>query len=249
MGLAVGATVSVDFVGTYVPELWVSTDALEFTAPVEGSPGSETFQIRNVGGGTLDWGFFVWDTGLGCIKDLFLTPSGGSLGAGESVTVRVDVVLSGCSLGWNLGGRGFTITGSDGSEVPFDLTVLVVPSPAPLIEFDRHRRVCQNCCISDPDGDWYKETVDYIDLEGDVDESTSWLYATWSFSDGASGTYTYPPGSGFITYTGDGSTGTVTTDPCYNFLDGARKWVDVTMRLRDGGGNDSNVVSFRITPG
>ena len=154
-----------------------------------------------------------------------------------------------CPEGWSQSGRGFTITGSDGSLTPFELGILRVPSPAPGIYGERYRPVCTNCCLSDPEGDWYKESVDFVDLQGDVSYSTSWMFGTWNYSDGTSGTYTYGPLSDFITYVGNGSSGTVTTDPCYNFLDGARKWVDVTLRLRDGQGNLGNLVSFRITPG
>jgi hypothetical protein len=229
--------------------LWVSTDSLLFIAQGASAPGPESFQIRNDGVGTLTWNYLIWDNTTGCVNSVILLPGFGSLGPGQSQTVIVEVDTGVCPEGWSQSGRGFTITGSDGSLTTFELGILRVPSPGPGIYGERYRRVCQNCCLSDPDGDWYKESVEYYDFQGDVNPATSWLFGTWRFSDGTQGTYTYGPASDFITYVGDGVSGTVTTDPCYNFLDGARTWVDITLQLRDGQGNLGNLVSFRITPG
>jgi hypothetical protein len=233
--------------------LWVSTDSLLFIANGALAPGPETFQIRNDGVGTLTWNYLIWSNGTGCVNAVNLAPSFGSLGPGQSVTVTVDVDTGSCPSGWSQSGLGFTITGSDGSFTPFELGILSVPSPGPGIYGERYRRVCQDCCLSNPNGDWYQETVDFFDFQSDVTDipgvGSATVFGTWAYSDGTSGTYTYPWGSNFITYFGTSQSGSVRTDPCYDFLDGARAWVDITLRLRDASGNLSNIVSFRIPGG
>jgi hypothetical protein len=249
LDVAPGSTNTVDFPGETVAQLQVTPTSLTFTAGPESQPEPQTFQIRNTGGGPVDWWSSQWSSGSGCVTGLILSPTSGSLEAGQFINVQVQLNTMACPAGPSESNRSFTIYGSDGTSFPFSLEVQVTLSPSPTIYDERYSRVCVNCCITDPDGDWYKETVDYLDLEGDVDPAKSWVYATWMYSDETSGNYTYPPGSDYVTFTGDGFSGTVTTDPCYNFLDGQRSWVDVTLTLRDGSGNYSNLIYFRITPG
>ncbi len=238
------ATDPISVTAAVPPQLWVSTDSLAFWSPSGGTPAAETFTVRNVGGGTLNWNAAIWDTGAGCVTYVMPSPLSGSLGPGASTTVSVQ--LEGfCSPGTSVSNRSFNINGSDGSSIPFTLTYLVVPSLSPATWYPRYSVAGVNACtLPAGTGTWFTIRFDFEDREGDVGASLSTVNVTYRFSTGATGSYSHPPGDDFISYSGTGYAGTVRTDPCYRF--GTATYVDVTLTLVDGGGHASNTVTVRM---
>jgi subtilase family serine protease len=225
------------------PQLSVSTDSLGFWSPLGGTPDVRTFVVKNVGGGTLTWSHSITDTG-GCVSSVSLSPSGGSLGAGASVTVSVQMQGS-CPLGTNVSNRSFTLSGSDGTSLPFTLTWLVVSSLSPASWNPRYYVSGVNTCtLPAGTGSWFTIQFDFEDREGDVGAGISTVNVSYRFSTGTTGSYSHPPGDPYISYSGTGYAGTVRTDPCYRF--GSATYVDVTLTLVDGGGHASNSVSVRM---
>jgi len=238
------ATDPISVTAAIPPQLWVSTDSLAFWSPSGGTPAAETFTVRNVGGGTLNWNAALWDTGAGCVYYVMPSPASGSLGPGASTTVSVQLQGT-CPLGTSVSNRSFNINGSDGSSIPFVLTYLVVPSLSPATWNPRYSVAGVNACtLPAGTGSWFTIRFDFEDREGDVGSSLSTVNVSYRFSTGATGSYSHPPGDPYISYSGTGYAGTVRTDPCYRF--GTATYVDVTLTLVDGGGHASNSVTVRM---
>jgi uncharacterized membrane protein len=118
-------TVAVDLTVTALPAIGVAPPTLTFGTPLGTDPPSQTITITNTGGGTLNWVANVNQSWLS------VSPTSGSLGAGQSEAVAVMV----SSANLPAGGYAGTITISDpgASNSPQTVTVNLAVFSAPAI--------------------------------------------------------------------------------------------------------------------
>jgi hypothetical protein len=104
-----------------VPVLDVTPSSLAFTTPRGESPGSKTITVRNAGDGTMSWN--AGEDGAW----LSLTPTSGSLGAGESATVTASVASGGLDAGGYAATVTITAPGATASPKTLAVTLTVTP--------------------------------------------------------------------------------------------------------------------------
>ena len=95
----------------------------------------------------------------------------------------------------------------------------------------------------EPLGSAFSLRVAYQDPDGDVQSGSVTINVSYSFSAGGGGSWTAPP-DGNPSVSGDGFSGTVGFPACFRF--GSSSSVDVTVRLTDARGNQSNSTVIRI---
>ncbi|HSU14349.1 BACON domain-containing protein [Longimicrobium sp.] len=111
------------------PSLSVSPPSVSFSAAQGSSAASQTVTVTNTGGGTLSW------SADESIAWLSLSPTSGTLGAGQSAQVTLSPNTAGLAAGPYPGSIDFSAPGADGSprSVGVDLTVTgptLLPAPS-----------------------------------------------------------------------------------------------------------------------
>ena len=155
-----------------MPALGVSPTTIEFTARVGAKPAESEFTVRNSGGGTL---FFRISTTTG---NLTLSPSSGTLSAGESAVVRVGYSCE------SEGTHNATVEVTGGQQTAsVSVTVECQPaSPPKDFEYFDHPPLPEGAAVATP---WHMTNVRVVleEVENDFESFCTTLRIEGETSD------------------------------------------------------------------
>jgi len=114
----------VSLVVSGTPVLNVSPASLSFATPDGSNPAAQTISIANIGGGTLNW------TAADNAAWLSLSPTSGSVAAGQNMNLSVSVSLAGLAAGTYNG--TVTVTPQTGAPVTVSVRLTVTAAPTTL---------------------------------------------------------------------------------------------------------------------
>ena len=223
------------------PRIGLSTSTLSFRTSVGTNPAARQLTVSNIGGGLLSWSATVdaaW---------LSVEPGAGSLGASLSQSVTAGVNADGLKPGTYVASITFSDLGASNSPQVVSVNLRVTGETAPTISGLSWEQLQLNDTTCGNLGTRFELYFNYSDPDGDILIAGDSLAGTpieldwWFRPDGFSGSSSLT-----AAVDGTGSSGSVSFQMCIAYQVKENTSVDLTFRLTDGAGLQSNSLFTNI---